>query len=146
MARSNSPKRNTPLPQPNSPNGPKLQGFVAQYKGPVPPPEILDKLDKILPGAAERIFAMAEKEQNAVIADRNQMQAREDRIAANRHTERMTALIMAFLVCTIFSVCGVVLVLHGYEKIGATLLGTTLVGVVASFLYRGKSNPNNKDK
>ena len=34
------------------------------FQGPLPHPEILAKYDSILPGAAERILVMAEKEQN----------------------------------------------------------------------------------
>lgn len=36
---------------------------VRVSSGPLPPPEALQKYDAILPGAAERIFRMAEKEQ-----------------------------------------------------------------------------------
>ena len=35
-----------------------------QLRGPLPPPETLDGYEKTLPGAADRVFAMAEKEQS----------------------------------------------------------------------------------
>lgn len=36
---------------------------VMAYSGPIPPPESLEKYNDIVPGAAERIIGMAEKEQ-----------------------------------------------------------------------------------
>jgi uncharacterized membrane protein len=38
--------------------------FAQHFRGPLPPPELLDHYEKILPGGAERIFRMAEKEQD----------------------------------------------------------------------------------
>lgn len=36
---------------------------VTAYSGPIPPPESLEKYEQVVPGSAERILAMAEKEQ-----------------------------------------------------------------------------------
>jgi len=36
--------------------------ITAQYAGPIPPPEAFKKYEEILPGAAERILRMAEKQ------------------------------------------------------------------------------------
>lgn len=38
------------------------QEVAMSFSGPLPPPEILKKYDEILPGAAERIIKMAEKQ------------------------------------------------------------------------------------
>lgn len=38
------------------------QHTEVSYSGPLPPPNVLDSFEKVLPGAAERIFAMAEKQ------------------------------------------------------------------------------------
>lgn len=112
----------------------------SHYSGPVPPPEIMEKLDQILPGSAERVFIMAEKEQNAIIEDRKQTQDREDRQVKNAHSESLTALWMAFIICLVFVGCGTYLVMNGHEKTGLGLLGTTLVGIISSFLYRWKKD------
>lgn len=37
--------------------------FIQHHSGPLPPPEMLEKYERLLPGAAERLFQMAEKEQ-----------------------------------------------------------------------------------
>lgn len=38
---------------------------VAQFRGPLPPPAVLEQYDHVLPGTAERILRMAEQEQAA---------------------------------------------------------------------------------
>ena len=38
---------------------------IAQFRGPLPPPAVLERYDRLLPGAAERILRMAEREQAA---------------------------------------------------------------------------------
>lgn len=45
----------------NSENKVTVQGLF--YQGPIPPPEVLEKYEKISPGFADRIVKMAEIEQ-----------------------------------------------------------------------------------
>jgi len=40
----------------------RLLAVEHQFSGPLPPPQILQRYDEILPGAAERILAMAERQ------------------------------------------------------------------------------------
>ena len=35
-----------------------------EFSGPIPPPQVLKQYEEIIPGAGERILAMAEKEQD----------------------------------------------------------------------------------
>ncbi len=112
----------------------QAQTIGAFYTGPVPPPVILEQLERIVPGAAERIIVMAEKEQQATHTLYQNEHSRKERAQKDEHRENMTSLWMAFFVSLTFVGCGTVLVLNGFEKIGCTLIGTTLLGVVASFL------------
>ena len=48
---------------------------------------------------------------------------------------------MAFTVCLVFVISGTILVIYGHEKIGTALIGTTLLGVIGSFLAKRKSPP-----
>ena len=112
------------------------------YQGPIPPPAIMEQMEKLLPGAADRIFVMAEKDQDAQIAKLERRDSNMAMIARSEHTENMTALWMAFVVCLVFVVCGTFLVINGYEKTGAALIGTTLLGVITSFLSRRRLPPN----
>lgn len=38
--------------------------IAAGFSGPIPPPEIIEKYNEVVPGAADRIITMAEKEAN----------------------------------------------------------------------------------
>lgn len=108
------------------------------YQGPVPPPAIMERLEQLLPGAADRIFTMAEKDQASAHESQRLAHERAVQLEKDQHGESMTALWMAFAICLVFAVGGILLVLNGFEKIGAALIGTTLLGVVGSFLSQKK--------
>jgi len=110
------------------------------FSGPLPAPEDLRLYEEALTGAAERIVAMAEAEQRERFR-------RED----FRHEEAMIAARNAYVaerrgqICALVSaLClisgAVVCVVLGAPWVGAALAGTTLVGVVASFLGRWKKS------
>ena len=44
------------------PKGKVVQVAASAFSGPLPPPNILEQYNKVIPSAAERIFQMAEKE------------------------------------------------------------------------------------
>jgi len=114
------------------------QTVLSEYRGPVPPPHILERLNQLLPTAAERIFVMAEKEQDAaIIASKNadELNLKKER---NRHNEVLTSLWMAFVFSLSCLVIGGFLVYFGHEKVGIFLLSSTIVGVVGAFLNRKK--------
>lgn len=54
--------------QPPQPGDRRLVASISRtevnWSGPIPPPEVLEKYNAILPGMAERILAMAEKQSN----------------------------------------------------------------------------------
>ena len=45
------------------------------YSGPIPPPEDLARYEAIMPGAAERLIAMAENEQSLRVSNQNEFWA-----------------------------------------------------------------------
>ena len=101
-----------------------ISHVVEHHSGPLPSPETLRQYNDIVPDGAERIMAMAEKEQ----AHRHRM---------NRSEESRATL-------GIFSSLGIVIVFAGvasyalnlgYAVEAATILGTTLVGIVGAFIY-----------
>lgn len=101
-----------------------ISRVIEHHSGPLPPPEILRQYDEIVPDGAERIMAMAEKEQ----AHRHHINHREESRAT----------------LGIFSSLGIVIVFAGvasfalslgYAVEAAAILGTTLVGIVGAFIY-----------
>ena len=48
--------------QPNNQSSQQLTTVREEFSGPIPPPAVLERYNQIVPGAAERILAMAEKQ------------------------------------------------------------------------------------
>lgn len=124
-------KRNTPLAK-NNP-GPTLQQKSAvtieeqQYSGPIPHPQLLNGFEQIVPGAAERILAMAEE---------NGKHQREMEKKALDVTYRtiLTGQIFGFLIGILaFATCIVALYL-GSENTAMTVGGITVTGLVTVFV------------
>ena len=120
------------------------QEQVVTYQGPVPPPAIMEKLEAILPGAADRIFTMAEKEQDAAHEHQRHHNANAQALIRNEHWQNIFALACAFVISMTFAICGTILIMHGHTMAGGGLVGATLLGVTGSFLARWKQRQNNK--
>ena len=41
----------------------RVDGYIEQYSGPIPPPKMFHDYEQVLPGSADRILSMAEHEQ-----------------------------------------------------------------------------------
>ncbi len=57
-------KKTTKVAKKTDKNSVGLSVHHQEFKGPIPPPVILEQYQKILPSAPERIISMAEKQQN----------------------------------------------------------------------------------
>lgn len=108
------------------------------YEGPLPPPTELIKYNEAHPDAADRIIAMAEKEQEARLANATYM-LREDAKAKKRGQY------MGFAIALIVLLGGMFLLLQGRALEGFT----TLVGAAATLVFifiSGKYQGANKDE
>lgn len=108
------------------------------YEGPLPPASELIKYNEAHPDAANRIIAMAEKEQDARLTNTTYM-LREDAKTKKRGQY------MGFLIALIVLVGGMLLLLQGRALEGFT----TLVGAVATLVLifiSGKSQGSAKNE
>lgn len=115
---------------------------TAAWKGPIPPPVVLDQYNSIVPNAAERILTMAEEE-----ARIRRDQVQKDHDSENRVKESdvnqyhsdvkrgqylaalvMFGIVMAVIVCVVFK----------QEKAAMAVAGMGAVGIVSSFVGRKK--------
>ncbi|EDN70439.1 conserved hypothetical protein, membrane [Beggiatoa sp. PS] len=105
----------------------QITQITQQFLGPIPPPEILQRYDQIIQGAAERIFVMAEED------------------AKHQHEIEKTALNLAaaevkrgqaygLIIGILAFVTSMVALVLGSEKTAMALGGTTVVGLVAVFV------------
>jgi uncharacterized membrane protein len=107
----------------------RFQGTV--FQGPLPHPEILAGYDNVLPGAADRIISMAEKNQ----AHRHELEAKV--IPAGILSERIGQ-ILAFVLYLAALGSGTYLVASGKDTVGVVeMLGAT--ATFAALYFKGQA-------
>ena len=108
------------------------QRLVAQqFSGPIPPPAILEHYNAIIPNGAERIFIMAEKEQE-------HRQTIEKSIVKSDNQEAKRGMIFAFIVVILLLLGSFYLTINDYKISGLATILTTIVSISALFIYGRK--------
>jgi len=128
-------------------NNGQIQSIVATHSGPLPPPSVLKGYESVLPGAAERILCMAEKQADhrrgmeREYFDLEKESARATSTLVKESTTR--GLNYAFILCLCCILAGTFLVHRGHEWSGAILTGlTALAGV---FIYGSQRSSQAKE-
>lgn len=103
------------------------------FSGPLPPPEALAKYDQVVPGAAERIMQMAEKE----------MQHRHD--TDNKTTKSIiwtTVISIVFAFLSVLILCAIVVyaLYKGYSTVAGVIATGAIAAVAGIFLHRKNSD------
>ena len=98
----------------------------AQRRGPLPPPSELEKIDQIIPGGADRLLRMAEKEQAHRIEDAKRGQYLGWSLAAG-----------AVIAAAAVSLC------HGPWQVSVALVGIPVLGAVHA-LIQGRKEKSGK--
>ena len=113
-------------------------GIHSQFSGPIPPPQILEKYNKIVPNAANRILKMAEKQS----AHRQYLE--KELIEASIKNERL-GLWFGFFIGLIAILSGVFCVYLGSALSGSFIGTGGVIGLVVVFIYgsKSKSKKNN---
>jgi len=94
----------------------------------LPPPEILQKYNSVVPGLADRIVAQAEKQTTHRIAQ-------EKKLLASNIFKSFLGLVFAFLIGALGIGGGLYLTFVGFNVIGIVFSSATLVSLVMSFIY-----------
>ena len=102
---------------------------ASSFSGPLPPPMLYREYERALPGSAERILVMAEKEQNHRIAWEETAQG-----ASVRETARGQWLGFAIAVACIGA--AIFLAVNGHGWVAAVAFGIGAVGLVGRFLEK----------
>lgn len=111
-----------------------------QYSGPLPPPEILEDYERLLPGATARVFQHMEKEQD----HRHAMDSRDrdllDKTEGNLYTTARRGQTMAFIVTLVMvgAACG--LAAYGFTAAAVAIGGLGLGQIVLGFLNQKKKS------
>jgi len=101
---------------------------ASSFVGPLPPPEALAKYNEALPGAAERIVAMAER-QSAHRQDIEKIV-----IMSNAHVQKVGPY-LGFGVAMTAVVGGIYLMGHGHDGYGLAAVITALASLAGVFIY-----------
>jgi uncharacterized membrane protein len=120
-----------PIPAQGTPKSIRAQALAA-FSGPIPPPDLLDKYNQIIPDGADRILKMAERQ------------------SAHRQYIEKWAVIGGTILSYVGVLCaacissgalylGYRLIQNGHVIPGAVLGGGGLTGLVAAFIYGTRS-------
>ena len=100
---------------------------AASFSGPLPPPTMYREYENALPGSAERILVMAEKEQSHRIAWETEALS-----ASGQETKRGQWL--GFAIAAACLGAAIFLAVSGREVVASIALGAGAVGLVGRFL------------
>lgn len=101
---------------------------MRSFSGPLPPPEALERYNQVLPGAAERIIAMAESQHN-------HRQGLESHVVRSNVSAQTLGTILGFIVAMTVVIGGMYLVHEGKSGEGLAAILTALASLGGVFLY-----------
>ncbi|SLM31924.1 hypothetical protein MTBBW1_50047 [Desulfamplus magnetovallimortis] len=105
---------------------------------PIPLPETLEHYDRILPGSAERIFSLVEKQS----AHR---QALELKVIESDIFNSKCGLLCGFIIGIATVLSGAYCILQGHDFGGAFIGGAGLTGLVSVFVYGSKTRAKERE-
>ncbi|MGL5123851.1 MAG: DUF2335 domain-containing protein [Fusobacteriaceae bacterium] len=127
---SSNHQKNIPNSQNNSNKKVSIHHQEA-YTGPIPHPDLFEKFDKVLPGAAERILKMAELEQ--------ENRHKTENIQINLlKINSILGLLFGFIITIAIIGSGLYLLLNDKSIQGFSLIITSIIGLVGAFKYKKK--------
>ncbi len=136
-------KKNPPAPQLQQnrivPSRTVATATAESFSGPLPPPQILEKYNEVVPDAAERIIAMAERQSK----HRQQLEAKV--IESDIGNSRL-GLHYGLIIGLATVIGGAFCIYSGYEIGGTVLGGTGLTGLVGVFVYGSTQRRKEREK
>ncbi|MDR0988847.1 MAG: DUF2335 domain-containing protein [Prevotellaceae bacterium] len=115
----------------------KIEESSYSFQGPIPHPEIMRGYEEVLPGAAERLLSMAEKQQAHNMEINKTLVDKQTRLAANGQS---WGGFLAILCVSISCLLGYL----GHDVLAGTLGTTTIIGLGIIFVLHKK--PSEKGK
>lgn len=115
---------------------------ISIWSGPLPPPADLREYEAILPGCANRMLTMHEKDQAAAHAEGVHRRQQQTTYLAGQISSERLGMYFGLIVALAFLLVGAWVITFGREPWGGTIIGGTgLAGLVGTFIY-GRSNIN----
>jgi uncharacterized membrane protein len=121
---------------------PRQAGLIvaqsSSFSGPLPPPDILQHYEDVVPGAADRIFKMAENQAN-------HRQDLEGRVIRSDILKSYFGLAAGFAVAVVAIVGGVIVATGGQGTAGAAIGGAPVAALVVAFLSGTSSRRSERE-
>lgn len=120
------------------------QEVRSEFSGPLPHPEILARYEEILPGAATRIFEMAE----AQATHRRDMEKNGMNLAGR---DALLGIALGFVIALSGIVGGILIIAFNPDSVGAVISGSaisgsSLIGIIRTFVVGSKKQENEKSE
>lgn len=109
----------------------------SSYSSPLPPPEIIERYEKILQGSADRILTMTEKQSE------HRRELEKSVVEADIKSSK-TGLWLAGSVTTIIILCATYLAINNHEATASVMVGTTIVALSTNFIYGSVARKNER--
>ncbi len=103
-------------------------GRIISYQGPLPPAGELKKYNDVLPGAADRIITMAEKQAT-------HRQKQESRVILGDNIRSFIGLFFGFIIVISAIICGTLLILKGHSAWGLSVVISALGTIIGAFAW-----------
>ena len=119
---------------------------VASWDAPLPPPVAFQMYENTLPGAAERLLAISEREQSHRHNLENAALATTDRTVTGDSRRSYLGIILAFVLAMTGLLGGIFLIAIGHGGFGLTLCLAPLAGLAAVFVYGTRSRRSERER
>lgn len=104
------------------------QSTQVSFRGPIPPPEILEAYERVLMGSADRILTMAEEQSR----HRKRL---EEAVVKGGSRNQILGMTLAFMLSLVTIILGGFLIFHDKNLEGFGLVLADLVALVGVFIY-----------
>ncbi len=131
MSESNPQTRNTPVKV--------TTATYTEISGPIPPPQVLQQYNNTVPGAAERIITMAEKQSNHRIY-------LEKRVVDSGIHKSYLGMILAAAIAIYGLYIAKEIAINGKEWAAAIVIALDLGGLISVAIYNGSVQRKEREK
>lgn len=128
-----------PNKNPQQPRRVKLQGTYTEISGPVPPPQILQHYNDVIPDAAERIMRMAEKQSNHRIE-------LEGRVIKSDIIKSYTGMFLATTIAIYGLYIAKEIAINGNPWAAGIIAALDLGGLISVAIYNGAIQKKERDE
>jgi len=104
-----------------------ILSMTKMHSGPMPTPEFADGYERVLPGSTERMFRMAEKDQDAFIQSHENKQRRD-------HAFRITALLAGVIALCLILGVAILFAFWGMEWLAGSVVAMGAGGIIATLV------------